>query len=158
MRISDWSADVCSSDLIGSVADADWDAHANVARRIGPVDDLLGHQDLVRDQMLLAFARDDRDRADADLVDRPEALADRDHVARLDRAVHEQDDSGEKIPERLLKPEADGKARSEEHTSELQSLMRIPYAVFCLKQHNSTNRLISPALAQITHQIHHLVR
>src|SRR3546814_8719627 len=27
-----------------------------------------------------------------------------------------------------------GKARSEEHTSELQSLMRISYAVFCLKQ------------------------
>src|SRR3546814_2568069 len=26
--------------------------------------------------------------------------------------------------------------RSEEHTSELQSLMRISYAVFCLKQHN----------------------
>src|SRR3546814_5451878 len=26
------------------------------------------------------------------------------------------------------------KARSEEHTSELQSLMRIPYAVFCLKK------------------------
>src|SRR3546814_2835500 len=32
----------------------------------------------------------------------------------------------------------DGKLRSEEHTSELQSLMRISYAVFCLKkkQHN----------------------
>src|SRR3546814_5357983 len=33
-------------------------------------------------------------------------------------------------------------ARSEEHTSELQSLMRISYAVFCLKKkstHNSTN-------------------
>src|SRR3546814_6026974 len=28
----------------------------------------------------------------------------------------------------------DAKARSEEHTSELQSLMRISYAVFCLKQ------------------------
>src|SRR3546814_5340039 len=27
-------------------------------------------------------------------------------------------------------------ARSEEHTSELQSLMRISYAVFCLQQHN----------------------
>src|SRR3546814_9424143 len=27
-----------------------------------------------------------------------------------------------------------GVVRSEEHTSELQSLMRIPYAVFCLKQ------------------------
>src|SRR3546814_3563203 len=30
----------------------------------------------------------------------------------------------------------DGKARSEEHTSELQSLMRISYAVFCLKKKN----------------------
>src|SRR3546814_10859075 len=29
--------------------------------------------------------------------------------------------------------------RSEEHTSELQSLMRISYAVFCLKKKNNTN-------------------
>src|SRR3546814_8404203 len=28
----------------------------------------------------------------------------------------------------------EGAARSEEHTSELQSLMRIPYAVYCLKK------------------------
>src|SRR3546814_8633901 len=31
--------------------------------------------------------------------------------------------------------------RSEEHTSELQSLMRISYAVFCLKKKNTTNTL-----------------
>src|SRR3546814_4764085 len=31
--------------------------------------------------------------------------------------------------------------RSEEHTSELQSLMRISYAVFCLKKKNITNRI-----------------
>src|SRR3546814_10416870 len=31
--------------------------------------------------------------------------------------------------------------RSEEHTSELQSLMRISYAVFCLKTKNNTKRL-----------------
>src|SRR3546814_5937176 len=30
--------------------------------------------------------------------------------------------------------------RSEEHTSELQSLMRISYAVFCLKKNNTTNK------------------
>src|SRR3546814_1084168 len=30
--------------------------------------------------------------------------------------------------------------RSEEHTSELQSLMRISYAVFCLKKKNNINR------------------
>src|SRR3546814_19037979 len=29
--------------------------------------------------------------------------------------------------------------RSEEHTSELQSLMRISYAVFCLKKHNNSH-------------------
>src|SRR3546814_5802191 len=33
----------------------------------------------------------------------------------------------------------DWERRSEEHTSELQSLMRISYVVFCLKQKNSTN-------------------
>src|SRR3546814_5486764 len=33
--------------------------------------------------------------------------------------------------------------RSEEHTSELQSLMRIPYAVFCLKKKINTRILLS---------------
>src|SRR3546814_8597219 len=32
------------------------------------------------------------------------------------------------------------KRRSEEHTSELQSLMRIPYAVFCLKKKNNSQK------------------
>src|SRR3546814_8918844 len=32
--------------------------------------------------------------------------------------------------------------RSEEHTSELQSLMRISYAVFCLKKKNKNNKHI----------------
>src|SRR3546814_8245157 len=32
--------------------------------------------------------------------------------------------------------------RSEEHTSELQSLMRISYAVFCLKKKNITRHII----------------
>src|SRR3546814_2189030 len=40
------------------------------------------------------------------------------------------------------KPSARARVRSEEHTSELQSLMRISYAVFCLKKkthnHNQT--------------------
>src|SRR3546814_5915868 len=33
--------------------------------------------------------------------------------------------------------------RSEEHTSELQSLMRISYAVFCLKKKNTTHVLVT---------------
>src|SRR3546814_1464430 len=38
-------------------------------------------------------------------------------------------------PDRLI-----GDARSEEHTSELQSLMRISYAVFCLKKKKKKNK------------------
>src|SRR3546814_8385378 len=37
------------------------------------------------------------------------------------------------FPNRMAKP-CSGSRRSEEHTSELQSLMRISYAVFCLKK------------------------
>src|SRR3546814_6456511 len=33
--------------------------------------------------------------------------------------------------------------RSEEHTSELQSLMRISYAVFCLKQKNTSDKYVT---------------
>src|SRR3546814_9729783 len=43
---------------------------------------------------------------------------------------------------RALQARGEGFYRSEEHTSELQSLMRISYAVFCLKkkkQHTETN-------------------
>src|SRR3546814_5161001 len=36
-------------------------------------------------------------------------------------------------------------ARSEEHTSELQSLMRISYAVFCLKKKKKTNKYLRHA-------------
>src|SRR3546814_7378472 len=39
-----------------------------------------------------------------------------------------------------LRAHQDLLARSEEHTSELQSLMRISYAVFCLKKKKTTNK------------------
>src|SRR3546814_5856118 len=60
-------------------------------------------------------------RAADDRVDRHE------HVATDDRAVHER-------RTRIVA------ARSEEHTSELQSLMRISYAVFCLKKKKTQNK------------------
>src|SRR3546814_10022090 len=41
-----------------------------------------------------------------------------------------------------------GAARSEEHTSELQSLMRISYAVFCLKKKNKINHNIHGVIYQ----------
>src|SRR3546814_10526429 len=39
---------------------------------------------------------------------------------------------------KLIRPSEAGRLRSEEHTSELQSLMRISYAVFCLKKKTKT--------------------
>src|SRR3546814_7965814 len=41
-------------------------------------------------------------------------------------------------------PPAALRRRSEEHTSELQSLMRISYAVFCLKKNNLSHRADNP--------------
>src|SRR3546814_7676940 len=43
-------------------------------------------------------------------------------------------------------------SRSEEHTSELQSLMRISYAVFCLKKNNN-NAIINTTVNRIPHKI-----
>src|SRR3546814_2297264 len=79
MRISDWSSDVCSSDLVSWLR----------CRR-------AGHH---------------RDRA-------------------MQRVLERHDDDGAPLPELR-------ELRSEEHTSELQSLMRISYAVFCLKKKNT---------------------
>src|SRR3546814_5416344 len=52
--------------------------------------------------------------------------------------VHQSEGNGYDLRGRVLLQEARvfRRARSEEHTSELQSLMRISYAVFCLKKKN----------------------
>src|SRR3546814_3175483 len=107
MRISDWSSDVCSSDLEEHRADRE--QRLRVA---------LAAAELARD--------DDEHPAEAEQRggDRapPDPLAEEDggHVER-----EQWRDEGER--DRLCH-------RSEEHTSELQSLMRISYAVFCLKK------------------------
>src|SRR3546814_3338112 len=54
-------------------------------------------------------------------------LASRDHVARIHGLVRGVLDEAGIVP------------RSEEHTSELQSLMRNSYAVFCLKKKKKTH-------------------
>src|SRR3546814_1008485 len=130
MRISDWSSDVCSSDLCGHYqctdrnrADLD-DVSAARARALrGTV------QSICRQACAGAVAgtelahRADADvRARRDLPARQPGIYDRRHPYRS-RAVH-RDGAG-------VEP-----ARSEEHTSELQSLMRTSYAVFCLKKKN----------------------
>src|SRR3546814_2315583 len=46
-----------------------------------------------------------------------------------------------------------GEARSEEHTSELQSLMRISYAVFCLKKKKKSYNKTTNKITRITYDI-----
>src|SRR3546814_6163267 len=46
-----------------------------------------------------------------------------------------------------------GRSRSEEHTSELQSLMRISYAVFCLKKKNNNTETQSSHQRQNKHNV-----
>src|SRR3546814_1612499 len=54
-----------------------------------------------------------------------------DRLRHVDHAIRLQREDLVDIARRL---DADRRQRSEEHTSELQSLMRISYAVFCLKR------------------------
>src|SRR3546814_5806846 len=115
MRISDWSSDVCSSDLVGVVV-------AGVAIGltgllwIDPAISLVivavivwGTWGLLRESVTLSLAAVPSG-IDPGAVER--LLASLPGVARV-HDLHIW-------------------ARSEEHTSELQSLMRISYAVFCL--------------------------
>src|SRR3546814_8285789 len=120
MRISDWSSDVCSSDL-------KFDPR-NVAQcnrrsiRIGAQNDIGelfgGCEAALRQNSGVEF-RLSCQRKIADLA--PGTLA----VLLLNRS--ERFGGGKPV-------------RSEEHTSELQSLMRNSYAVFCLKQKYTINR------------------
>src|SRR3546814_6550836 len=112
MRISDWSSDVCSSDLRIAAAVGGRDR-----RHIYPQADARGREARAPLEELAAAAPGPA-RPGVRPWHRDRAIGDhRDHPAR----------SGNHRP-----PVAG--ARSEEHTSELQSLMRISYAVFCLKK------------------------
>src|SRR3546814_4810335 len=114
MRISDWSSDVCSSDLA---------ATETIDRK------LIDRMDFRRRWLPGPAAE----------VDRRNARA-----AGFWQQVHAQVALAEQLPVEYLEHAIEqrlGKAlRSEEHTSELQSLMRISYAVFCLKKKKKTNR------------------
>src|SRR3546814_8775895 len=109
MRISDGSSDVCSSDL----------------RLHGPARAL-------RDRGAVAVSRA------GFIFDRNEARIDE---ALERRAFPELDREPEPAPAamRAAWNWLDTLYRSEEHTSELQSLMRISYAVFCLQKKNKTH-------------------
>src|SRR3546814_9570386 len=108
MRISDWSSDVCSSDL-RRMANC-----ARVGCRFQASDDGVDHR-----AGLARVAHGHR-------VE-PQRLGGIVIAAGKDR-IADEEHGIERYAAGALQ------FRSEEHTSELQSLMRISYAVFCLKK------------------------
>src|SRR3546814_5338899 len=140
MRISDWSADVCSSDLVqrqsrvhvGNVGvgnqagDAQIDlAAAGAERRVVELA-ALDRLDCARQQLGV--------HREADFLDLPGLVLTEQFAGTADfEIVRRQRKARAEIAQRFDRVEALLR-RSEEHTSELQSLMRIPYAVFCLQK------------------------
>src|SRR3546814_4216931 len=118
MRISDWSSDVCSSDLIGPFKNGKSAYFTSVNR---------GKRSIALDLKV------ERDRAIFEaLLDRADVLVENFRPGVLKRLGYGWDALHARWP-RLIYAAVSG-FRSEEHTSELQSLMRSSYAVFCLKK------------------------
>src|SRR3546814_6749058 len=117
MRISDWSSDVCSSDLV----------HGQVTME-GRFDSNSIQTKLISYDIQRRLARvEDQNKAPAGpLCDVRYSYDEWGNVRRIQAAYTQTEVEGRRC-------------RSEEHTSELQSLMRISYAVFCLKKkkHNT---------------------
>src|SRR3546814_8774258 len=106
MRISDWSSDLCSSDLASQFQGPCLPASKTPSRRLK--------------RTSLAASRGNR-------------------TTHPRYAAHPP--SSRAVPRRASQEECrhDGRSRSEEHTSELQSLMRISYAVLCEKKKKKNN-------------------
>src|SRR3546814_5780331 len=109
VRISDWSSDVCSSDLYYGYSLALGSAEVTLMQQVAAFRSLEqgGRWSPLR------LAEDDPE-AEPRAITTPAA-------AWI-------------VGDMLADPTARVATRSEEHTSELQSLMRISYAVFCLKK------------------------
>src|SRR3546814_4990981 len=123
MRISDWSSDVCSSDLLAEAVAAEQGMHH--VQDLGPLF-IDGRRIEIVDLDVGVGAYRMGERA---VVLRELARPQEPHVGDpLDRV------RAHVGGERLVAEHGQPFLRSEEHTSELQSLMRISYAVFCLKK------------------------
>src|SRR3546814_1768925 len=130
MRISDWSSDVCSSDLLWrsakqrmeSVTCCSYALFCQCPRRpikFAHTDHRGAGEDELFDRMAPGMAKCAKTLAKCEIV-----------VSGPGRAAFLEHHLG-KLGE--VRSSVD-RPRSEEHTSELQSLMRISYAVFCLKK------------------------
>src|SRR3546814_2786618 len=136
MRISDWSSDVCSSDLVGFEDDGattraaavllDTDSGqvlasevARIPTRMPYIPGLLSYRELPA--LLLALE---------ELPQAPDLAFVDGHGIAHPRGLHCLALRRRHRPAEPWRGQEDPRRRSEEHPSELPSLMRIPYAVF----------------------------
>src|SRR3546814_2437160 len=114
MRISDWSSDVCSSDLTLTGYNH-WHQARATLNDSTPIPTVTEKDSSMTRQVNIGIGEEDRVAISEGLS---RLLADTYTLYLTSHNFHWN--------------------RSEEHTSELQSLMRISYAVFCLKKKNTT--------------------
>src|SRR3546814_2984260 len=124
MRISDWSSDVCSSDLISSLREALFDTHTTVAPGLGPGDHWRQRVARSYDACIPA-SRERRKRPIGGLSSR-QIDGSRQQVA----GRRTWDGKG------LASPPCREEDSSEEHTFEIQSLIRNSYSVFVMYKKN----------------------
>src|SRR3546814_2062254 len=137
MRISDWSSDVCSSDL-NEIAVGDYRTFAKVSPPLRSEDDRQAILAGVADGTIDAIASDHSPH-DVESKRLPFAIAEPGIVGLetllpLSLQIVHAGKAGllDLLARLTVRPaEILGLNRSEEHTSELQSLMRPPYALFC---------------------------
>src|SRR3546814_3815895 len=136
MRISDWSSDVCSSDLVAA-QQVDVSSEAQIVAAF--------------DEVMKQFGRIDTVIANAGPPPSSQSsltLSSDDYLKFIDVALHGAyytlREGARRMVQRAEAGDMGGSLiacgstsmRAEEHTTEPQSLMRISYAVFCLKTKN----------------------
>src|SRR3546814_9312677 len=152
MRISDWSSDLCSSDLRNPDAAPEPDMAsvfredareklAEVSNRLAQLDHHMSRHAISADA-IRAFhtLRGSARVVDASAISELAAALEL-WLNRLTATDGRLDDAGISLIEaatETLGRWCEQVGRSEEHTSELQSLMRISSAVFCLKKKKKT--------------------
>src|SRR3546814_1532884 len=141
MRISDWSSDVCSSDLrlsndpgakaIGAVL-VENDAPG---LSFGPNEQLMGFRGVPSSDLYLDGCEVPLDNIIVPAGGFKQLMEafDLERCGNATMALGQASGALEDVSDYVQERKQFGKPRSEEHTSELQSLMRISYAVFCLK-------------------------
>src|SRR3546814_3376824 len=137
MRISDWSSDVCYSDLVArAIADGAMAREGRIEIVPGSERELLGRLDAERIEVALTLIRPGAHRFPTQsIIEEGYGIAmAADHPLAGRAMVAAEELASETM---IVRRHCEA-LRSEEHTSELQSLMRNSYAVFCLQKKKKT--------------------